>query len=109
MPRGIYKHPIGSEANHWLGGKHSVVCLWCDRKFTVFSYRAKSAKYCSFTCKGLYYEKVGKLRGVANPSWKGGISRDKKKERLLVMELAPYRRWRVAVFVRDGFRCLDCG
>jgi hypothetical protein len=47
----------------------------------------------------------GYLAGSKNPKWKGGISRGYKTG----YYSAEYKEWRMAVFIRDEFRCQGCG
>lgn len=43
--------------------------------------------------------------GPSNPNWKGGV----KKEGAKIRSSPEYAQWRLAVFSRDGFRCVACG
>lgn len=45
-----------------------------------------------------------KIRGENNHNWKGGIT----KIRSRLWASAPYKAWRKAVFVRDGYTCQMC-
>jgi hypothetical protein len=45
-----------------------------------------------------------KIRGKNNHNWKGGIT----KIRSRLWASAPYKAWRKAVFVRDGYVCQMC-
>lgn len=38
-----------------------------------------------------------------HPNWKGGISRNKHS-----LSEPKYRKWRIAVFQRDGYTCQEC-
>lgn len=49
--------------------------------------------------------KEGQLVGEKNPFWKGGISPYLKRLR----DSIEYKRWRMAVFMRDNFTCQFCG
>ena len=52
---------------------------------------------------------LGKKRvgfsGASNPMWKGGSSRCYKTG----YYSTDYKRWRISVFERDGYRCQGCG
>jgi 5-methylcytosine-specific restriction endonuclease McrA len=50
-------------------------------------------------------EMRAKRAGRNSPLWKGGISPEAK----IIRMSAQYRDWRLMVFTRDDFRCLDCG
>jgi hypothetical protein len=50
-------------------------------------------------------KKIAAYRGEKHHNWKGGKSRAYKTG----YGLAEYKKWRTAVFVRDGFRCQVCG
>jgi 5-methylcytosine-specific restriction endonuclease McrA len=45
-----------------------------------------------------------KLRGELNPRWKGGITSKNHKIRTSI----EYKNWRVSVFERDDFTCVEC-
>lgn len=50
----IAKHPkLGSENNNWKGGKVTVECRYCGKKFPVKPAKLKSGggKFCSMECK----------------------------------------------------------
>lgn len=46
-----------------------------------------------------------KVRGPAHPRWKGGITPENHR----IRNSEEYKNWRKAVFVRDGYRCQECG
>ncbi len=54
--------------------------------------------------KALSNAKIG-LRGEKTNNWKGGTSRSYKTG----YWSSEYKQWRVAVFIRDNFRCVNCG
>lgn len=47
----------------------------------------------------------GKALGDKNPAWKGGISPTNH----LIRNSPEYKDWRIAVFQRDRFTCINCG
>lgn len=47
-----------------------LLCEICGGEFSVDPYRAKSAKFCSSRCYGVYRSKT--LVGEKSPSWNGG-------------------------------------
>lgn len=47
----------------------------------------------------------GKAIGASNPNWKGGVT----ELGIAIRSSALNRQWRLHVFRRDGFTCLDCG
>ncbi len=55
--------------------------------------------------KGIKWNHPYPLKGEKSPRWKGGISREYKTG---YYSLA-YKEWRMKVFVRDGFKCQECG
>ena len=105
------------------------VCQVCGKTFSVHPYRA-SAKWCSKACWSVRagYGKcescgatfkananrrrfcsvacrAAAMVGAKSPHWRGGTSAD--RERASVGE--KLRRWRIAVFARDGYACQTCG
>ena len=42
-----------------------------------------------------------KMRGEKSYRWKGGVKRNLSNNK--------YKKWRLAVFIRDNFTCLNCG
>ncbi len=47
----------------------------------------------------------GKLVGVKNPNWKGGVTPIHQA----IRNSPEYKLWRKAVFERDGYKCVWCG
>jgi hypothetical protein len=108
-------------------------CIECGKKFYVRRDRLVSAKWCSQECwakRGITYyqrtcpnctiqfETVDKRQNycskdcslsvhLGNKShlWKGGLTEKSKIERTC----AKYRHWRLEVFKRDNFTCVECG
>ena len=61
-------------------------------------------------CRGMKWKqrpdhKTGAPRGEKNNFWRGGIT----PQHLKIRGSPEYRKWREAVFERDGFRCVACG
>ncbi|MHA1225157.1 MAG: HNH endonuclease [Candidatus Hodarchaeales archaeon] len=58
--------------------------------------------------KGISPANKGKPRlditGEKNPNWKGGVSKNQRPVRSI-----RYKKWRMAVFMRDDFTCQFCG
>ncbi|MDZ4228344.1 MAG: hypothetical protein U1E54_03800 [Candidatus Levybacteria bacterium] len=102
-------------------------CLICKKQFSFFPSRKDTALFCSNKCRGLWLKKeginppprigiapwnkgkigimpthAGFQKGKNNPSWNGGSSsfKDKNKSR--------WRAWREAVFKRDKYTCQNC-
>lgn len=65
----VYK---GAGNPSWAGGKVTVICTECGKKFGIGRYLFKTAKdhFCSLECMGNFYSK--NHRGVNHPSWRGG-------------------------------------
>lgn len=58
------------QAHHnWRGGKVTLKFINCGQTFQDDPHRAQRAKYCSYTCKFSYSNKLEK-----NANWRGGIS-----------------------------------
>lgn len=50
-------------------------------------------------------EHIKKISGANNWNWKGGISPENKKIRMSV----EFKNWRMSVFRRDEYKCIQCG
>lgn len=48
-----------------------LACVICRKKFLVYGYREKTAKYCSIKCKGKFQSALPQEK---QPAWKGGES-----------------------------------
>jgi hypothetical protein len=103
-------------------------CTLCEQPFTVWRYRAGTAKYCSERCQW-----AAKNRGAARDCARCGRSfyATASRQRLQdpqycskrchaaavkaadhpsrTRNSAKNRAWRIAVKVRDGYRCQRCG
>lgn len=104
-----------------------LTCTVCGKPYWTHRYRAAKSKFCSKTCwanrrTALPCELCGKDRGsnlrfcskactnkvMVGPKasrWKDGSSLDKDRAKYGT-EL---KAWRIAVYIRDGFTCMDCG
>lgn len=78
--------------------KSEYTCLHCGKSKVVKASYAKRAKFCSKYCAGAYYT------GEKSKAWKGGTS----KERELWQGSLDCKKWRKAVFDRDGYTCVMC-
>ena len=54
--------------------------------------------------KNLSISHMGSQSGENSPHWKGGIT----KWRVRLLQSAPYKRWREAIFKRDNYTCQLC-
>ena len=122
----------------WGRGKHCSVacknktkqkekkCLICNKIFSIYPYRQKTAKYCSVTCqiksgcmtKALKGKPMGntqkrrigraaKLRvKMGKHNWGNG---KRTKIRRRIYNSIRYKIWRSSVFKRDGYICQECG
>ena len=83
-----------SGENHWnwRGGKPK--CKVCDKDLGGYS-----STYCNSCATKIFRS------GENCNTWKGGITPLRK----LIRELPEYKKWRIAVFKRDGYKCLFCG
>jgi hypothetical protein len=45
-----------------------------------------------------------RMLGKNNPNWKGGISKDRDKEK----ESREYKNWRKKIFIKDNYTCQNC-
>lgn len=79
-----------------------LMCGECGKKMikNLYHLNRNEGKYCSRDCVG---KANARLRSGKNHwNWKGGISPR-------VLNSKKYKNWRMAVFQRDGFRCVWCG
>jgi 5-methylcytosine-specific restriction endonuclease McrA len=76
-----------------------IKCL-CGKEFLTFPSAVKKGnKYCSWECSKRFN------RGENFWKWKGGT----KSERDRQYHSEEYQNWRIGVFTRDGFKCVECG
>ena len=93
-------------------------CLTCNKKILIANWRIKigKGKYCSKdcfekSCRGKKHTEEHKnkikesLTGEKNHQWKGGITKDNRKDRTSAM----FELWRNSVFSRDNWTCQKCG
>lgn len=108
-------------------------CIECGKQFYVRNRRLATAKWCSKECwskRGITYyqrtcpnctiqfETVDKRQNYCSKDcslsvhlgdkshlWKGGLTERSKIERTC----SAYRKWRLDIFKRDNFTCVECG
>lgn len=103
--RGLYK---GKKMPQWSGeNSHSwkpkieAECTYCHARLLLVPWQKKKRNFCNRLCWSLG------TRGKGSPVFKG--EKATKKLRNRIMELSEYNYWRVAVFIRDDHRCVQCG
>lgn len=103
-----------------------VVCNFCKRIFAHSVRESRNRKFCSRKCKmsGSFGDRVREwvkhryehgnpfigqirksIRGDRHPNWQGGKTNKLK----MLRNSTEYKLWRVAVFERDGYKCVWCG
>jgi len=116
MPQGIYtrtEHHIQKlrEANNpaWFKSGHVVPQDWRKRMS-----KKRLGKKIEFTNPILRGKKISESklgvphlnqRGKNCHLWKGGVTSANSK----IRSSLEYKQWRRAVFVKDDYRCFDCG
>lgn len=73
-------------------------CVGCGNEF-----RHHERVYCTKQCRDTHYRT--RFKGAKSHLWEGGKTAYSK----IIRTSAAYRDWRMAVFERDRFRCVDCG
>lgn len=81
---------VGSNHPNWKGGKPT--CPDCGK--TLSTRQSKRCTQCSPRSRS----------GPNHPRWKGGITEATHK----IRTSTPYKEWRMAVFQRDHFTCVNC-
>lgn len=77
--------------------RKELICVICDKKYTVRRYRKDISKCCSKDCQRIY---VGKLiSGINHPNWKNGVAERPHKVKV----------WSENVKKRDNYTCVECG
>lgn len=78
----------------------SKECVICEKGFVVY----QSGAWQKSTCGAK--ECISQHRsGVWNGNWRGGITSENRRLR----NSSEYKTWRLAVFNRDNFCCVECG
>jgi hypothetical protein len=91
---------IPSGRTPWNKGRH-----WTSEERQRISLIHKGKPLSKLHRQAIGRSLIGKFAGPKNPAWRGGTSTTRQK----FMNSAGYKEWRNAVFVRDDYRCLDCG
>lgn len=97
---------VGTHQNPALAFPLEKDCQLCGKKFSAFypdmsKFRRK--KFCSKVCvdKNTAIERTGEKSWI----WKGGVTPEHTK----IRRSKKYREWRVSVFERDCYKCVQCG
>jgi len=93
MPRGIYKRKPFAK-------KHRENISKAKKGFGGFA----GKKHSNETKKKIGLKSKGRFAGEKHPNWKGGTSKGYKTG----YYSTEYKKWRISVFERDGFRCQGC-
>ncbi len=103
--------------NTWMLGRKSSeeTKEKCRIASTGKRHTVESKKKISMARKGIKFSEthllalsrshIGKNLGPDHWNWKGGA----KTENMRIRRSPEYKQWRLAVFERDGFRCVGCG
>ena len=83
---------------HGIKNKERV-CPTCGKIFVAIQ---SEDKYCSQDCHLKQLHEY--LKGENHPNWQGGKSKLNDKR-----DSNDYKKWRLAVYKRDGYKCCFCG
>lgn len=90
---------MGKKENHpaWKEELHNKICIACGAKY---SSKRISSEFCSSKCYGK------KISGRGSRLWK-----EEKSTELIdqVRNCTKYSEWRQSIFIRDDFKCKNCG
>ena len=91
----------------WRGGPTPLICNHCGKSYFISAalYKMQGGKYCSQKCAARARIESGDFKREKNPLWKVGIERENNR----IRKSKDYQDWRLQVWLRDGFRCQDCG
>lgn len=78
----------------WNKGLKGVMCAW-----------NKGLKGAQVAWNKGKRGQISKTRGEKSHFWKGGVT----PINIAIRMSAEYKRWRKAVYERDGYKCLSCG
>jgi hypothetical protein len=76
-------------------------CAFCGAEF--MEYKSADRKYCNSECYWKNLKIIG--RGENSNFWKGGTTSESKSFRSSV----DYKKWRIMVYERDNYTCVECG
>lgn len=80
-------------------------CITCDASFLITPSRKDVRLNCSKSCYYKSEEFKTRFSGENNFNWKGGVTPLNQK----IRKSLRYKKWRNAVFARDGYKCIWCG
>lgn len=107
--------------DHFNYSQQEVKCLQCGKKFSTSRYKVNKYKnhYCSKECSNKYksihlrgegnpvYGKIlHTIRGENSPHWKNDLTQEERENGRCI---TGYGSFVLAVFRRDGFKCICCG
>jgi len=98
MPKGISPRSLEHRKNISIALSGRTLTAETRHKLSVIA----SSRHLSEEHKAKIGESV---RGERHPNWKGGITEAISTLR----KTLEYRKWRIAVLNRDGYRCRKCG